>query len=279
MKKVVFVLIFFCSCLFAKSGYIVYDILADSVVAEQGQNAELNIASNLKLFTSVVALQELGSDFKFATQFKIDGDTLFVKAGGDPTLVMEKLYIICLKLKDLGAGNIKFVVIDDMLYFPNGYEDLPRAVSDRAYYAPMSALALNYNTYQLDFVNGQLKVKTPGEYFLLRNNDKMESGLIGTKPYKDRLLIEANFTSRFRKTVYKRVYNPTSHFFYMMYYYLDLQEMPKLLRRNLDDKIFAKGKVFVHRSMPLKEVLRLMNVYSSNFIAESIGCYLGKLKY
>ena len=279
MKKVAFTLIFFCSCLFAKSGYVIYDVLADSVVTQQEQNVKLNVASNLKLFTSVVALEELGSDFKFITKFKVEGDTLFVKAGGDPILVMEELYIICLELKNLGADSIKFVVIDDMLYFPDGYEDLTQAVSDRAYYAPMSALALNYNTYQLDFVNGKLKVKTPGEYFLVEDNPQMKFGLVKTKPSHDRLLVEANFSSRYRRSIYKRVYNSTSHFFYTMCHYLDLPEIPKLERRNLSDKIFAKGNVHVHYSKPLKEILRLMNVYSSNFIAESIGCYLGKLKY
>ncbi len=275
----------------ARGGYIVYDLASKQAVAEQAQGQSLNIASNLKLFTSLVALQELGSDFRFATQFRWKQDTLFVKAGGDPTLVMEELYLIGLELKKSGAKTALTkckeqlkskevtVVIDDQLYFPSGYQDLPNAKNDRAYNAPVSALALNYNTYRLDIVKGKVSVKTPGGYFVVKPREELGEQIL-TRAYQDKLLIEVGKKmSKRRRRKFKRVYNPTSHFFYTLCYYLDLPETTQLVRRKLSDEVFADGDVYTHHSKPLKDILHLMNIYSSNFIAESLGCYLGQHKF
>jgi len=276
---VAFVLCLAWGSLSAGGGYIVYDLAQEEVVAEKIAAQRVNVASNLKLFTSVVALQELGSDFRFSTKFAWKQDTLFVKAGGDPTLVMEELYLIGLKLKRLGVGEPAVVVIDDQLYFADGHQDLPKAKNDRAYNAPVSALALNYNTYQLDVIGGKVSVKTPGRYFVVSRKQELKRKIV-TRPYHDKLLIETgkNLSTR-RRVQYKRVYNPTSHFFYALCHYLDLPESTKLVRRKIGDEIFVGGDVYVHRSKPLKDVLHLMNIYSSNFIAESLGCYLGQRKF
>ncbi len=273
---VVFVL---CGQLFAKGGFLVYDLEADKVVAEQSQQEKLNIASNLKMFTSVVALEELGADFRFSTSFRWQQDTLFVKAGGDPALVMEELYLIALELKRLGVRDISTVVIDDMLYFPSGCKQVPRAKNDRAYNAPVSALSLNYNTYQLDVIDGKIYPKTPGDYFVVQQEGDIGSR-IATSPKQGKLLIQAGSAlSKKRRKLYKRVYHPTNHFFFALCHYLELGSQTQLVRRKLPQDFFLSGKCYLHRSKSLKDILHLMNIYSSNFIAEALGCYLGLKKF
>ncbi len=280
-SKALFLLFSFLLCgrLTASGGYLVFDLASGETVAGQSEAQKFNIASNLKMFTSVVALEELGGDFRFSTNFRWEADTLFVQAGGDPVLVMEELYLIGLELKRLGVHGISTVVIDDMLYFPSGCRQVPHAKNDRAYNAPVSALALNYNTYQIDIIDGKVSLKTPGEYFVVKYRDDLKRKIV-TRPWHEKLLIEAGYNlSPRRKTLYKRVYHPTNHFFFALCHYLDLDAQTKLVRRKLPEGFFASGECYTHRSKPLKDILHLMNIYSSNFIAESLGCYLGQKKF
>ncbi len=269
----------FCQAIFAEEGYIVYDLAEEKVVAQSGQELRLNIASNLKLFTAVVALQELGAGFRFSTKFRWHHDTLFVQAGGDPALVMEELYLVGLELKKAGVKAAKAVVIDDDLFSSATEIRALKAKNDRAYNAPVSALALNYNTYQLDVLDGKIFVKTPGDYFVVRHEDGLGDKIV-TRSWHDKLLIQTGSNRATpQKTLYKRVFDPTSHFFYALCYYLDLPSNTALVRQKLPDDFFDYDGVYIHKSKPLDEILRLMNVYSSNFIAESLGCYLAQKRY
>lgn len=103
-------------------------------------------ASTLKILTSLIALETLGEDYRFKTQFFLDKNrTLFIKGWGDPFLVSEEIEKICRKLVSLGVGKVSAIILDDsafnLLTPADGSER-----SDNPYDAPNSALAVNFNS-------------------------------------------------------------------------------------------------------------------------------------
>ena len=94
---------------------VLYDIETQKNVLSINADKPFLYASNLKLLTSAVALKQLGGGFKFLTLFSFDKEsgTLYIKAGGDPEMVIEKLWVVASDLKRLGVKGIKKVAVDD----------------------------------------------------------------------------------------------------------------------------------------------------------------------
>lgn len=109
----------------------------------------LNPASSIKLFTAYVALKRLGIDYQFKTEVYQNPDqSVCVKGGGDPSFVMEDLYLLVEGLKRRGlesySGKILLdTTVFDSDYYPDGRSDQD---SERAYNAPISGLNFDYNT-------------------------------------------------------------------------------------------------------------------------------------
>ena len=88
-----------------------------------GHNADTLFvpASNVKLFTTAVALEKLQLDYQFTTSIYGVGDApnleiLIVKGGGDPSFTSEKLQELARTLKSQQISSINQVVIDDSLF-------------------------------------------------------------------------------------------------------------------------------------------------------------------
>ena len=124
------------------------------VMDEQGnelvaQNADQPFvpASVAKIVTAWLAMEVLGGDYRFKTQFFLDGDrVLYVRGGGDPFLISEELAKLAPELvAAIGKEPVTGIVLDAS-YYPSdlripGIED-----SNEAYDAGNSALAVNFNT-------------------------------------------------------------------------------------------------------------------------------------
>jgi serine-type D-Ala-D-Ala carboxypeptidase/endopeptidase (penicillin-binding protein 4) len=104
-------------------------------------------ASVAKVVTAWLALEVLGSDYRFQTRFYLDGKRkLYVRGGGDPFLISEELAQLASELvAAIGKEPLTGIVLDAS-YYPSdiripGIED-----TDEAYDALNSALAVNFNT-------------------------------------------------------------------------------------------------------------------------------------
>lgn len=83
-------------------------------------DVSVNPASTMKLVTTYAALELLGPDHKWTTEFYADGPVkngvldgdLYLKGGGDPKLNMEKLWLL---LRDLRANGVREVTGDLVL--------------------------------------------------------------------------------------------------------------------------------------------------------------------
>ncbi len=113
------------------------------------QNAEKPFvpASVTKVVTAWLALETLGADYRFETQFYLDDHrVLYVRGGGDPLLISEELDLLAPELvAAVGKEPLSRMVLDPSYYPADlripGIED-----SSRSYDALNSALAVNFNT-------------------------------------------------------------------------------------------------------------------------------------
>jgi len=146
------------------------------ILADCNSDKIMYPASNLKLLTTAVALDKLGSDFRIKTFIEYDGKiksngelsgNLYIRGEGDPTLgssemdgvlPYDSLFLSWVdKLKESGILKISGNIIADDSYFdympvPGGWawEDM-----GNYYAAGTSGLCVNENLYYLTFTPAQ----------------------------------------------------------------------------------------------------------------------------
>ncbi len=309
MKKLLFVfLAFFYSVTYAEApvfdfspvteeniSLVLYDTETHKNVLSINADKPFSYASNLKLLTSAAALKHLGGGFKFLTKFSFDSTTgtLYIKAGGDPEMVVEKLWVLASDLKRLGVKEIKKVVVDDFLYGKKGiYTAESGDKGDNGYLAFISPLSLNYNAVAI-FIKGhekgepvEVELSSPGSYFSVKNtatgSDNADNQLVvGAQGAGNKTEIVIKGTIGIKRTkheaVFKRVANPTRYFVVTLLNLMGENENTPVTREQLQDDFFsAEERInFTYKSNPLRDIIRTMNLYSSNFIADSLQFYLG----
>jgi D-alanyl-D-alanine carboxypeptidase/D-alanyl-D-alanine-endopeptidase (penicillin-binding protein 4) len=109
-------------------------------------------ASTLKIFTSLVVLHFLGSDYRFPTEFYLDKQSnLKIKGYGDPLLISEIVAkiarVLAALLKDTQPMND--LVLDDS-YFKQPLTIPGITSSSQPYDAPNGALCVNFNTVNFE---------------------------------------------------------------------------------------------------------------------------------
>jgi len=127
-------------------------LVADSqgkVLFSKNEDRLLVPASTLKILTALVALQYLGPDYRFPTEFSLDEDNnLVVKGFGDPLLVSEALAeiagVLAVRL-DAPKKEVNDLVLDDS-YFDDPIVIPGIIPSYEPYDAPNGALCVNFNT-------------------------------------------------------------------------------------------------------------------------------------
>jgi len=105
-------------------------------------------ASILKIFTSLVALHYLGDDYRFPTEFYLDGQSnLKIKGYGDPLLISEVIskisQVLAVLLKN--SQPLNDLVLDDS-YFQQPLTIPGITSSAQPYDAPNGSLCVNFNT-------------------------------------------------------------------------------------------------------------------------------------
>jgi serine-type D-Ala-D-Ala carboxypeptidase/endopeptidase (penicillin-binding protein 4) len=102
-------------------------------------------ASTLKVLTALIAINHLGLDYRFATDFYVDTDhNLKIKGYGDPLMVSERLAEIARQLTR-HITYVQDIIIDDS-YFDNTIVIPGKNKSLQPYDAPNGALCVNFNT-------------------------------------------------------------------------------------------------------------------------------------
>ncbi|MCD4676088.1 MAG: D-alanyl-D-alanine carboxypeptidase [Desulfobacula sp.] len=157
-KKTASVFIFFFTIcitgLFATPCIYAKNLSAGIVLADEhgnilyGQNREKQFvpASILKILTSLAAVQILGKDYRFPTDYFFDESSknLYIKGFGDPLFTSEVIEQLC----DEISLKVKLIhhIILDQTYFSKQIRVPGKGNSSNPYDAPVGALCANFNT-------------------------------------------------------------------------------------------------------------------------------------
>lgn len=132
---------------------------ADQPLLSHNADAALNPASVMKLVTSFAALHQLGPGYTWTTDVWADGSiadgvlqgNLIIKGHGDPTLTLDRIWLLQRELRVRGVRHIRGGLVLDTSHFnlpaidPGAFDDTPLA----PYNAPPGALVANFNATTL----------------------------------------------------------------------------------------------------------------------------------
>ncbi len=263
---------------------------------------QLMPASTLKLLTSAAALDRLGLGFKWETKFytdgtfrdgKIDGN-LYIRGFGDPALITERLYLIAADVKNRLFREVTGDVIVDASYFDaemlnpawDGFED-----SDRSYVAVTSAVSVNFNSLTGAVVPGEKRGDPAAAYLepvtkFVRIENRAVTGSpsspltlvasrtgTGEKPV---IQVKGSIPSSMEvKRFYRQVPDPVLYAGNILKEFME-REGVKFRGKVRAGKTPENAKIVqTFTSPPLSEVLRYLNKYSNNFVAEMLLKTLG----
>lgn len=103
-------------------------------------------ASTLKVATTATALDVLGRNFRFVTEFYMTNEgNLYVKGFGDPLITSEEMHDMADHLSRKGIHSIKNIVLDTSFFSSHIIVDGAEK-SSNPYDAVNSALLVNFNT-------------------------------------------------------------------------------------------------------------------------------------
>ena len=136
-------------------GVTVQDLDGRSVYDFRG-GEPMVLASNVKLLTTAAAIAELGPDYRWHTELRLEGDQLWIRGGGDPSIRATPAGDHAAALLDAVAaaleerGGVAGLVLDDRAYDRERFHPLwPRDQLSYDYSAPVSALAVAGNVLEL----------------------------------------------------------------------------------------------------------------------------------
>lgn len=229
-------------------GVLVYNPMTKDTVYQLNKLKSMIPASNTKIFTTAVALSELGGDFLISTKiFADDKDikdgvmhgNIYLKGYGNGLFSSEDLDRMIRELKKLGIRKITGNVVGDDTYFDDVYmrddwiDDEVRSVN----LPPVSALVLNRNQ-----IASQVK--------------KRRKKIV---------------------TVYNKMANPPLQIAAIFKAKLVAQGIT-VLGSNASDATPQKAKLLSTFSVPLRNFIASVNKHSDNFLAECLFKIIGAEK-
>jgi D-alanyl-D-alanine carboxypeptidase/D-alanyl-D-alanine-endopeptidase (penicillin-binding protein 4) len=286
------------------------------VIVDYNSEKIMYPASNLKLLTSAVALDKLGSDFKMSTFVEYDGTinlsgeligNLFIRGEGDPTLGSTEMEVVLPydtlfqvwvdKLKENGITKISGDIIANDSYLD--YVPLPDgwAWDDMGNYyaAGTSGLCINENLYYLYFkpsntVGGEATVlrtepEIPGLKFVnhMKTGKKGsgDNGYIYAAPWQYIHQLEGTVPTGVKEFSIKGALPDPAKF--VSQYFRKLCEKNGITVsgeaktiREHSNSQKNRKEIFIHQSPPLKDIVFRLNKKSVNLYAEQLLKMLGK---
>jgi D-alanyl-D-alanine carboxypeptidase/D-alanyl-D-alanine-endopeptidase (penicillin-binding protein 4) len=217
-------------------------------------------ASTMKLITALAAIERWGLDHRFSTAFYLGSDgRLWVKGFGDPYLVSEELDSAIAALKRQAVRDLAGIGLDDSLFAAD--DRIPgRSSSDNPYDAPVTALAVNFNTVNVQVSGGRVssaEAQTPITATAARLGKGMGNGKqrVNLKTRANALAYFGELLEAKLKAAGVRVGGG-----------VEIGRLPTGAR-----------KLYTHRnSRTLETVLTNMLEYSTNFVANSLFLSLGE---
>jgi len=285
-------------------GVLIQELDEESPLVAHNIDTPLNPASVMKLVTTYAALQILGPDYRWKTEFHLDGTlkhgTLFgdlvVKGYGDPYLVEETLLPVLRSLRQKGLQHITGRLVVDNSYFEDeGLQD-PGAFDNkpyRVYNANPSALMANFQATRFTFTPnahaGEIEIDAwPASPGLKIDNDMkyVKGRCRGNHRWPNMWFTRDGdrLTARFKgdyspqcgqHDIHRAVAPPAALFygaFLPAWRYLN----GSLVNGYRLGKVQDGSKPFyVHHSKSLADIIRLINKHSNNVMTKQLLLTIG----
>ncbi len=284
MFKIVIFLFFYVSCFGNKVpkrthilndlkpseySYIIQDADSGEIIKSHNETKLFPTASTVKILTAQFALEKLGVDYKFKTKLCQKGSDLYIVGSGDPSFVIENLYLLAHKLKIRGGlEKFKKIYYDDSIFESFSIKTGRKKLSTtRAYNAHVSGLNLNYNSIPVHLFKVNNKIKSDN----ISNANVSKVTLssvenIGLRYDGNKIVAYGNFpSSKSEHIEYIKAKDPSMNF---------AETFNKILGVNLPISSGSIGKncteVVSVESRPVGDIIKLMNKFSNNLIAEAL---------
>ncbi len=144
------------------AGVVVMPVEGRGLEAAANQTKAMNPASTMKLLTTYAALRTMGPAYAWRTDVAMlgarDGDVvlgdLAIRGGGDPSLVVEQLWLLVQKVRGLGIREIRGDLVLDRSAFQLPPHDTAAFDGDalRSYNVGPDALLVNHKSVTYSFV-------------------------------------------------------------------------------------------------------------------------------
>ena len=252
-------------------------------------------ASNVKLLTTAMALKRLRPEYRFKTGLyattPVGGETLrgdiFIKGFGDPNLVSEQMWLLVKELKNIPLRKVHGDIIADASFFDNNLRVKTWEKGGvEAYNAPLGALSFNFNTVTVHINPGEkpgdrpVVVVDPNiEFIRVDNRARTVS-----KSKRSRLIVNridrgghneitisgVVSVNHARETYYLNITRPAYYAASVFKEYLRQEGVEVTGKVRVGFVPEGAYEILSHSSMPLSLILRGLNKFSNNFVAEQI---------
>jgi len=252
-------------------------------------------ASNVKLLTTAMALKRLRPEYRFKTGLyattPVGGETLrgdiFIKGFGDPNLVSEQMWLLVKELKNIPLRKVHGDIIADASFFDNNLRVKTwKKGGVEAYNAPLGALSFNFNTVTVHINPGEkpgdrpVVVVDPNiEFIRVDNRARTVS-----KSKRSRLIVNridrgghneitisgVVSVNHARETYYLNITRPAYYAASVFKDYLRQEGVEVTGKVRVGFVPEGAYEILSHSSMPLSLILRGLNKFSNNFVAEQI---------
>jgi D-alanyl-D-alanine carboxypeptidase/D-alanyl-D-alanine-endopeptidase (penicillin-binding protein 4) len=286
----------------ASIGFVVHDIKTNAEIAARDGDKGKNLASNVKVLTSIAALAGLGGGFRWRTAVYTDVDPdetgtiagdLYVRGRGDPTLTVSALEQLAHDVAARGIRNVEGKLVLDTSYFddqvePPHFEEQPKERA--AFRAPVASFGVNRSSITVTIVanpDGTASVTyEPKVDYISITKAEVTSVMTGRtrlrfeqKPKRDKLELELGGQIRYGEGSWdlrRRVDDP-ARFAGEIFRKALARQGVKIRKPKLGNATVPLTAKLVahHDSPPLLDVVRAMNKHSDNYVAESIVKTLG----
>ena len=269
-------------------------------------NASVNPASVMKLVTTYAGLELLGPAYTWPTPVFVDGSikdgvltgNLIIQGKGDPKLVLERLWLLLRRVQSLGGGQGIKTITGDILLDRSAFTITPQNPADfdgeplRPYNAAPDALLVNFKSVVMTFVPNPgagvaaVSFEPPLANVQMQGSVALAAGktaatLAECGDY--RAALQADFSDPFRisfkgsypagcgEKVWPVAYADPASYAERAVAGLWAEMGGKLGGRVREGRAPANAKaVFEVASPPLAEVIRDINKYSNNVMAQQL---------
>jgi D-alanyl-D-alanine carboxypeptidase/D-alanyl-D-alanine-endopeptidase (penicillin-binding protein 4) len=259
----------------------------------------VNPASLMKLFTTFAALDLLGPNWTWSTPVWLHGTVrdgvlygdLVIQGSGDPTLVLERLWLLLRRVQQLGVREVRGDIVLDRNAFavperdPAEFDGKPL----RPYNVRPDALMLNYKSLMLGFIpdaaQGLARITTDPPLAGVRIDASVPLAKGPCGDWRGALQADFSDTTRIRfagsfAAACGEKRWPMAYADPQRYNERALLGLWQAMGGKLDGRVRdgvapADAPSFVFASPPLADVVRDMNKFSNNVMAQQLFLTLG----